>query len=226
MAGVPSGYHEFAHIADGGGLTTTFLVSNPSSEFAEVDISFLKDDGSPWNLMIGGQANTVYRLNLPPGGMARLRSDGLGTIAFGGWARINASQEVGAQVLFEIEAGGKLVTQAAVESTGPVRNADLFVVRDSAAGSNTGIALAALTDHGATRVILTLVGTDGTVIQDGSFTLSGPHRHQAKFINEFFTGLGDVTGTLRVSASGPICITTLQQTGLVLGTLPPVVRTN
>ena len=53
-AGVPTRYQEFAHIGDGGGLTTTFLVSNPGENGAQVDISFYRDDGSPWNLVVNG----------------------------------------------------------------------------------------------------------------------------------------------------------------------------
>lgn len=224
FGGLPSRYHEFAHIGDGGGLSTTFLISNPNDEWTHVAISFFRDDGSPWNLMINGEGNAVYHLDLPPGGMTRLQSDNLGTIPFGGWARINAGNEVAAQVLFEIEAEGRLVTQAAVESAGPIRSADLFVVQDQSKGIKTGIAICALAQMGSTRVELELLKADGTQLGASGLTLSGPGTHLAQFIDEFFNGLGDVTGTLRVSASGPIAITTLQQTGLVLGTLPPVIR--
>jgi hypothetical protein len=223
LAGLPSRFHEFAHIGDGGGLKTTFLILNQNALATEITLSFFTDNGTPWSLDIGGASQEVLVTTVPAGGMLRLATAGEAPTAQGGWARLVANQEVGAQALFEIRSGGSLVTQAAVESSGPLRRVDVFV--GQASGSNTGIALASLSSVGRTRVRLELIGALGSIASTQFMTL-GALEHKASFIFELFSGISQHSGTLRISASGPITVTTLQQTGLVLGTLPPISRVN
>ena len=222
FAGMPARYHDFAHIGDGGGLRTTFLVLNQSQrDTANITLEFYDDDGEPWSLAVNGRTGPVYSAAIPPGGSLKLTTAGEAAEAHGGWARLTATGEVGAQVLFEIRSGGQLVTQAAVQSSGPLHSADLFVER--AAGTNTGEALASLSRSGQIRVSMSLF--DGTGTQLGTEAVSlGPLMHKAKFLTELFPEVTAVRGTLKLSASGPIAVTTLQQTGLVLGTLSPVRR--
>ncbi len=44
--------------------------------------------------------------------------------------------------------------------------------------------------------------------------------HLAKFISELFPEVEEIDGSLRVETSGQVTVVALQQTGLVLGTLP------
>lgn len=222
LAGMPSRYHEFAHIGDGGGLRTTFLILNQSTQdWANITLEFFSDDGQPWSLDVNGTQASSYSDSVPAGGSVKLTTAGEAAVARGGWARLSATGEVGAQVLFEIKSGGKLVTQAAVESSGPLRYADLFVERDQ--DTNTGIAVASLSRSGQTRVSLALKDDEGVQLGTAAISL-GPLMHSAKFLTELFPGVTELQGTLKVSASGPVTLTTLQQTGLVLGTLSPVRR--
>ncbi len=128
-----------------------------------------------------------------------------------------ATEPVRAQLLFEIRVDDKLVTQAAVDSSQAVRNASVFV--DQRSDSNTGLAIANTSQSGPIRVILTLRDDDGKTVATEELILPALG-HAAKFIFELFKGT--VQGTLSIRASGRFIVVALQQTGLVLGTLPPV----
>jgi hypothetical protein len=136
-----------------------------------------------------------------------------------GWARLTATEDVGAQVLFEISTGGLLVTQAAVESPGPLDSLDLFF--DQRSGTNSGIAIASLSAAGAIRIRLTLKDQNGATVATRDLTL-GSLGHLAQFVSELFPQGAGLRGTLHIEASGPVTVVALQQTGLVLGTLPVV----
>ena len=221
LGGRASNYHEFAHVADGGGIRTSFLVLNSHGQPAHVNFSFLQDDGNPWNLSIGGAESSTLFWAVPPGGMVKISTDGAGAMPQQGWARMTSNRSVGAQSFFEILSDDQLVTQAAVESSGPMRNVDLFV--EQSEDTSTGLALVSLSQNGTTRVVLTLKNEAGETVATAELVL-GPLNHLARFLPALIEGIGNLRGTLALSASGPIAVVTLQQSGLVLGTLPVVVR--
>lgn len=220
MGALPSRFHDFAQVGDGGGIKTIMLVMNPSNETVTVTITFRKDDGSPLQITIGGTTNSVFQFTVAAGGMLRAATTGSSATPQVGWAQLRATREVGAQIFFEISTGNTLVTQAAVESPGPLRVADLFVEQQSG-GARTGVALANLSASGSVVVRLTLRDETGAVRFTKEITLASLAK-LAQFLDEIFQGLGNFRGVLTVNATGPLAILTLQQTGLVLGTLPPV----
>ncbi len=221
-AGVPSSLHEFAQVGDGGGLRTLFLIMNQNSAPCQYTLSFLDDGGQPWSVNLGGVVADHHTAMIPPLGSVSLATSGESPTVMGGWARLTAHCEVGAQAFFEIRTGATLATQAAVEATGPLRSADLFV--NSGGGSDTGIAVASLSEAGPVRVHLEALDAFGASQATSSFDLP-PLAHVAKYFSELFKTLGDFQGTMRLRATGPVVVTTLQQTGLVIGTLPPVLAT-
>ena len=136
-----------------------------------------------------------------------------------GWARLGATAPVAAQVLFEIRVEDTLVTQAAVESPGALLSATVFV--DQRADSNTGLALANLSATGPIRVILTLTNSAGEMVASEELIL-GARGKVARFVFQFFEGVAEVRGTISIQASGRFTAVALQQTGLILGSLPPI----
>ncbi len=50
----------------------------------------------------------------------------------------------------------------------------------------------------------------------------GPQQHIAQFVSEMFSDLGTFQGSILIEGSGRFLVITLQQTGLVIGTLPVV----
>ena len=94
---------------------------------------------------------------------------------------------------------------------------DAFIER--APGTDTGLALANLSTVGSIRVRITLFNSGGGQTLQTEITL-GPLEQIARFLSQLFEELENFRGTMRVEASGPMAAVTLQQTGLVLGTLP------
>ncbi len=217
MAGTPSFTHEFAQVGDGGGIRSVFLVLNQNAGEVTVTLEFFKDDGTALTLTIGETTASSFEFKAPAGGTLRVETAGSAATAQAGWARLTANGAVGAQLLFEIVVDGKLVTQAAVESTGPLRVFDLFM--RAIGETNSGIALANITDVSAVNVRLTLRNNKGEDIATKTVQVAS-QGHLAQFISELFSEVGDIDGSLHGEASGPVTVIALQQTGLVLGTLP------
>ena len=164
--------------------------------------------------------DSSFTVTVPAGGMVKLETDGTTDPAQQGWARLVSTRPVGAQALFEIRSEGQLVTQAAVESPGAIRSSTIFV--DQGGGSNSGIAIANLSESGPIRVRLTLRDESGNTVESKDLILTALGQ-EAKFIFELFEDVGAIRGTLSIQASGRMTIVALQQTGLVIGTLSPVI---
>ncbi len=219
-AGQSSSFHDFAQVGDGGGIRTVFLVSNDGTTDAVANIRFLKPDGSSFKLTIDGEMDSSFTVTVPAGGMVKLETAGTTDPVQRGWARLVSNQPVGAQALFEIRSSGELVTQAAVESSGAIRSSTVFV--DQKEGSSSGVAIANLSESGPIRVRLTLRDESGNTVGSLDLILSALSQ-EAKFISELFEDVGAIQGTLSIQASGRITIVALQQTGLVIGTLAPII---
>ena len=219
-AAPPGQFHRFAQLGDGGGIRSVLLVVNQNPEPTMTRIRLYADDGQPLQLELDGTTATEFELEIPGRATRRLATAGTSDSAVVGWLELIASRPVGAQLLFEIRSGENLITQAAVESSGTLGAADVFV--QQTAGSRTGLALANVSG-GEIRIRLTLIDPEGTPGAFSDVTLP-PRGHVARFLDQFFEGLGVFEGRISLNASGPIAITALQQTGLVLGTLTPVER--
>ncbi len=218
--GLPSTSQFFPEVGDGGGLRTIFLLMNPGSQPCQVALDLFRDSGTTWTLSLNEYAGPNISLTIPAGGSVRLATPGEAGSASVGWARMTSDHPVAAQALFEIRNGGTLVTQAAVEASGPNRNLDFFF--DQTGGTNTGIALANFLSTAPVKVYISEFTEDGTPNGDTSITLD-PGQQTAQFVSKLL-GNEPRKGSLRIEATGPIVATTLQQTGLVLATLPVVTR--
>ncbi|GAB4111840.1 MAG: hypothetical protein Kow001_13540 [Acidobacteriota bacterium] len=217
---VPSSWQFFAQVGDGGGLRTVFLIMNPNEFPCHVSVSLIRSDGTAWPLGLNDIPGSSPGLDLPAGGSIRLATPGTAPGPSTGWAVLRADRPVTAQALFEIRTGGTLVAQAAVEGTVAHQNLDLFF--DQSGGSNTGIAVANPSGL-PVGVYVTELAEDGTPTESSWFTLE-PNHQTAKFVAELLGG-GARKGILRIAATGPVVVTSLQQTGLVLATLPVASRT-
>lgn len=218
-AGTPSRFHEFAQVGDGSGFRTTILVMNNNTASVKVTLTFRANDGSPLEMTIDGKTNSVFDFDIPSGGSVRAATSGDSDPLKIGWAQLRAESDVGAQVLFEFSNAGKLITTAAVESMVGLRYANLFALQGG--GVRTGLAIANLSDSAEVVINVALVESSGTETLSQEISL-GAYEKTAQFLDEIFSGLGDFSGSVRVNSSGPIAVITLQQTGLVLGTLPVV----
>jgi hypothetical protein len=217
--GVPSSWQFFAQVGDGGGLRTVFLIMNPNDLPCHVTVNLNRGNGTPWTLGLNDSPGARISVDLPAGGSIRLATPGRALEPSAGWASLEADRPVTAQALFEIRFGGTLVAQAAIEGTVAHRNLDLFF--DQSGGSNTGIAVANPSPI-PVKVYVAERAEDGTAAEASSFTLE-PNHQTAQFVSELLGG-GTLKGILRIVATGPVVVTSLQQTGLVLTTLPVATR--
>ena len=220
LAGRSSIRHDFAHLGDGGGIQTVFLISNSVEAEATVTLSFFKSDGSSLSLTIGQETTSTFTLTIGVGGTVKLITSGTSDPIQTGWARLTSTQAVSAQELFEIRVNNELVTQAAVESFGAIYRSKVFV--DQGAGSSTGVAFSNPSELGGVRVRLTLIDETGQTVGTEERLLP-KLGHNAEFVSTLFPQVSTVRGVLLIESSGRINVVALQQTGLVLGTLPPVI---
>ncbi len=225
--GLPSRVHEFAQVADGGDanfwMRTSFFVRNQSLWEANITVKFFDDTGKPWAVTIGGNKASTHTAKIAPDGMVKLMTAGQGGTLKAGWATLTADKEVGAQLFFELFSEGELTTQAAVESVGSMRSVEVFVDMDTAIGQRTGLAVANLSDVGPVEVGIVLSDENGSNPRSGFFEIPAMG-HVAKYIDEL-TGVKKYRGTALVKSNGAITVTALQQTGFIIGTLPPMRRT-
>jgi hypothetical protein len=218
MAALPTRFHEFAQVADGGGYRSIIWISNQNAQSVDVTIKFFTDLGTPLTLTLDGTTGITFTITVPAGQSKKLATAGTATVTQAGWAQLVATGEVGAQLQFEISNGGQLITQAAVESSGPLDNLDIFV--DESVG-HTGVAFANYSASGSIAITLTLKDQNGAPIATNTITLL-PFGHKAIFVYQLFTVPAGTRGTMRVQSSGPVSAVTLQMTGLVIGTLPVI----
>jgi len=225
LTGIPlnggdlSAYHNFAQVADGGDYRTSFLLLNPQDEYIQITLTFRNDSGEGWVVSLNGVVGSSFTHSIPPRGVLRLETDRISASVKTGWAELTAQGEIGAQAFFEVYSGEQLITQAAVESTGPLHNVYLFV--EESADTHTGIAVANLSRSGKIRLELELLDDTGQWAGSGELILAAL-QHRALFLPELIPSASQVRGTLIIRSSGPFEAVTLQVTGSILGTLPVI----
>ncbi|UCF38866.1 MAG: hypothetical protein JSU96_08520 [Acidobacteriota bacterium] len=230
LAGLPSRVHEFAQVAEGGDanlwMRTSILVRNHAMREANITVKFFDDSGTAWEVKIGEDTASTHTAKIPADGMVKLMTAGQGAVLKAGWATLTADREVSAQLFFEIFSAGKLTTQAAVEPVGSVRAAELFVDIDTAVGQRTALAVASLTSVAPVHVTVTLTDESGGNVWAGDLVVP-PSGHVSKFVDEIImdTQLEKYRGIVSLRSDGPITVTALQQTGLIIGTLSALRRT-
>lgn len=220
FAAIPSLDHSFAQIGAGGGIRSVLLVFNPNALAVKVTLELFGDDGSPLSLEFDGVESAKFERQIAANGTGRIVISSASALPTAGWARLVSERPVGAQVLFEIVAADKLVTQAAVEALPPVSRADLFA--DRSAGSNTGVAICNPSDSSTVVVRLKLKDEAGQILGSTDIVLP-PKGHAAKFVSQLFPQVKSFKGGLNVVSTGDVSLIALQQTGLVLGTVSPIV---
>jgi hypothetical protein len=223
-------------VANGGGLRTTFVVTNTSAtDTVMVTIQLTTDTGGAFTVTIpGAGTSNRFTFSLAPGSSQFLQTDGTGTLTAGA-ATITTDRPVGVLGIFsQFDDQGGLITEAGV---GNATTLDRFTVPVDVRGSfSTGVALF---NPGSSAVTLTLYLLDLAGVRRGTQMITlPPLNHVARFTAEIFSGLGGFTqGSLSVIASGPVAavalrlnttprlaLTTLPVvTGATMGTEPPSV---
>lgn len=202
----------FAHLGDGGGTASAFVLTNPSRvETASGTISFFNDAGQPLPLSLDGRpAAVAASFALKPLGMATFTTAGTGAPVSGS-ARITSNIPVAGVVRFSASGLGT----AGVGQSFPLRSLVVPVAREAARGLNTGIAVVNALET-PVDFTLTLLDRNGQTVASGTATqrLAGVG-HMARFLDELFPAAATVNfqGTVLVSVAtegGRLAATAIQ----------------
>ncbi|MFI5173858.1 MAG: hypothetical protein ACHQKY_03305 [Terriglobia bacterium] len=203
----------FPQIVDGGGLPTQILLMNPSTTTSSIGtISLLGDSGSPLSLDFGSGPQSLLNFSIPPDGMVKFSTTGLGTLRVGYAVVTPASGPlpIGSGI-FTSKSSAGIASQAGVPDSPQTTSARLFVeVASSPLSRNTGVAV--INRNSATATVnLNLMGLDGTPFS-GVLTIP-PNGHVAKFITELIPSLpASFQGVLTLNSNVPISPLTLRLT--------------
>ena len=166
-----------AHIAAGGGIQTTFTITNIGDSAASYQLFFWDNDGPLTLVTDAGTISSFFEVVFPPHTSRTIRTTGPADTMIQGWATIGFIGSVGVSATYRFSTA----PWAGSETTVPVdtwRNNRFFLAFDHTDSGTTGLAIAnpyVLKDHIA--VTMTFRGEDGGVIVADTFNLSqGTHR--------------------------------------------------
>ena len=209
----------FAHFANGAGLTSELVFVNLSTERSRPAptpfhtdilpvrpaIYFYDTEGAlvsaesvvdiTGDLEVTEDGGVTVQTEMEPLGVLTISTHGRGELVSGS-VRVAADEPIGGALRFDLPGIGV----AGVGASPPVSDA-LFPVRRQEAGINTGVAVHNLGEE-AMEVTCELM-QGGTVLDDVSIPLAA-NGQSSWFINEVFTGAdtSDFTGSVRCTAPG------------------------
>ena len=209
----------FAHFANGAGLTSDLVFVNLSTERsrpaptpfhsdilpARPAIYFYDTEGAPvsaeslvditGDLEVMEDGGLTVRTEMQPLGVLTISTHGRGELVSGS-VRVVADEPIGGVLRFDLPGIGV----AGVGVSSPVRDA-IFPVRRQEAGINTGVAIHNL--ESSPEIVRCDLMQGGTVLDDVSLPLAA-NGQSSWFINEVFTGAdtSDFVGSVRCTAPG------------------------
>src|SRR5262245_1347445 len=139
----------FPQVADGGGWRTTLLITNsaaPSTNLANVTITFTKSTGAAFNLSFVDSSGTpvgggnTLGFQVAGGQTRKFVSIGASAATDVGFGTVTSSQPVTGTAVFSQFSGTRLLSEAGVPSSQPAARQAIFV--DTQLGFATGVAMA------------------------------------------------------------------------------------
>lgn len=200
-SGIAPSVAHFAQFANGGGIASTLVLTNPSTTTtANGTVNLFDDPGQPLSVVLNGQpAASVVSFTIPPLGAVTLASDGLGTVVVGS-VRVSSNTPLAGVVRFFVPGLGL----AGVGESVPLTAMILPAARDAARGLSTGVAITNALDTEVQATLSLRSLQSGLEVGGGAaqITLAGKG-HVAKFIHELFpnASTANFSGTLVVTAT-------------------------
>ena len=202
----------FPQAADGevGGfkVSTTPVLFNNTGKQAAGMIEFFQGDGSFNEVGVGGVATSSIPFNIPPRGVFRVDTDGVGELGVG-WARVTMDQPLAGVAIFTIkDAQDRIVAAVGVNAALLRRNFEL--IADTTRRFDTAIALANPLEPGKgepdtpTRIDFTLRDAAGRFIAFTDVELSA-RQHTSLFMTQLFSevkGIEEFEGRIQASVNG------------------------
>ncbi len=204
----------FPQLANGGGIRSEIILTNPGAAVEEGTIEFFEPSGDPWQLGIGAAGAGSLRYRIEPGGAFRLETDGAGPPLSG---YLTVSPDRAEHSLSGIS--GYRLGEFEVSVPASSLSTRLHVFVEQSPGTRSGVAIVN-PQQSFLQILLRLINSDGNLI--ASRILNLPARNQvAQFVDELFLGLGQFRGSLHLTTSMPIAVLGLRQRSSgSLSTLP------
>lgn len=208
----------FPQLADGGGYATTWYFTGLGFGSSIVTIELFDKNGSPLALATDMGTSSIFRLTLDDSGSAALRTLSAGDSVKTGWAKVTASQPVGATEIFKYMGNtGGIMSQAAVLPSDPIGVATIL------ASDPRTTALAILNSGSTTSTIrFRLLDKSGNPMGSVSTLLLPPNNQTALYVNQIpgFENASALNGSLEISGSSSISLVTLLFEGQGFSTAP------
>ena len=203
---------DFAHFANGGGITSDVVVVNASANAVQPDIYFydkmggLIPAGSVVDIMGQGLEVTSYGAltvpnPIPPLGEVTIPTHGMGNQVTTGSVKVvsdSTGSSIGGVLRFDLQIDMTRVGVAGVGASQPVRDA-IFPARRMAGGINTGAAFRNLSE--SRQELTCRLMKDGQALGDDAMVDLPANGQDAKFIHELFDhDTSDFTGSVRCTS--------------------------
>ncbi|RPI23587.1 MAG: hypothetical protein EHM61_19370 [Acidobacteria bacterium] len=197
----------FPQVADGGGVRTEIVLTNPGISEEEGTIYFYGDDGQALTLGIGGAQVSSLPYSVSPGGVFRIETDGSGATK-AGYATVVVgtspyASPVTGNLVFTLPGG-----QVSVSSADSRAQFHIFAQRTQSA--RTGLAFANPGSQSASVLLLLRDGAGHEVARKTIELAAG--QHLSRFIDELFSNVPEAfTGSLHVDSNTDVYALGLRQ---------------
>jgi hypothetical protein len=222
----------FPQVVDGisgsSGWVSGLGVANQGTSVASGTITFSQDNGTPFNISFKDELNNLLpsgntiAFQIGPGQSKYFISRAAGALASGS-ATLTSNQPVVAGLVFEefvLDAVGNatLIAEGGVAPAAATMQHVVFAIKNN---NDSGIAVVNV-GTGTATITFTLMDTTGATIVPSVNKNLGPNNHTAFLLSQLFPNAPQkVFGTLRITSTSPIAVTSLLiETGGQLGTLP------
>jgi len=195
----------FPQIADGGGIRSELLLTNPGSQEDSGTIEFKDGDGQAMELVIDGTPQASVDYTIRPAGSFELRTDGSGIVK-AGYAIVSSEMPNSAiQGTIVYNLNGFEVSVASVD---PSNSFHVFV--DRGLEQNSGVAFANISAEDA---VISAVLFDDSGAVHGDVTLDLPSASQLpRFIDQLFGDVPEIfKGSLHVYSQNEFTFLGLRQ---------------
>ena len=221
----------FPQFAAGGGLSSELSFTNQGlSTVSNITVSFYDGSGNALSVVSNLGTGPSFVFTLGPGATQVIQVTSAGTGGASsvelGYVVVNypsVDSPVSATEVYQYVAGGTVQSVVGVPQEQVRNNFSFNVEVNSSQLVNTGIALVNtsswnqnLAGGGAETVILNLINTDGSINSTLQVPLS-TGEHQSKYVDQFFPGLDNFTGTMSVSSPYGVGVTALRQVNQPFG---------
>lgn len=202
----------FAHLAAGGGYSTTFTLANTGDSTAEGSLTLTGQDGQPLNVTLAGSSakpqpapaqivTNTYPVSLASGATALLTASRPGTTdAKAGWAHLDVTGgSVSGVATFQLAQGTAPSSIAGVMASQLIDSAAIPVHSSSSQSRYAGFAVA---NPGTSdvHITVTVIKQDGTTARSIRMDPLGSQQQVAKFLHQVMPDLADFRGSMVVSA--------------------------